>query len=210
MTSGWRSIENTLAFLDTLEGMFGRIDGIPLKLYREPYETTRTGKDGKRQKQVHHCIRLDVAASLLDVRRLQLAGGQDLALPEPPVECADDMYPQSLQAVEAAALPPVPDEPAGVVIESPPLAAVPAGIEDDPVYQEMQGGFDILDTPMPERVAMLYQWRDDTEGLTRHLGNLIDAQLVPVPPKTQPARAPRYDQEPQIEAPAKPKRGPMF
>jgi hypothetical protein len=215
VTSGWRSIENTLAFLDTLESLFGRIDGLPLKMYREPYDTTRTDKDGKRKKQVHHCIRLDLEASLLDVKRLQLGGGAQMELPPAPVECADDMYPKSLQTEEAAALPPgvIVDTETGEIV-SPPLAAVPdtpdvlEGYDDDPVYQLAKGGMDILDLDRAERLELLYKYRDDADGLCHHIGAVIDSQLVEIPQKPEPnpvkpARA-RKPQEPAIEGPAKP------
>lgn len=212
VTSGWRSIENTLAFLDTLESLFGRIDGIPLKMYREPYETSRMDKDGKRKKQIHHCIRLDLEASLLDVRRLQLGGGAQLELPPAPVECADDMYAKSLQEAEALPAGVIVDTETGEIVSKPetPLAAVPdatdvlEGYEDDPVYQQARGGMDILELDRTERLELLYKFRDDPDGLMHHLGAVIDSQLVDVPaPTPKPTRARKPAENPPIEQPEK-------
>jgi hypothetical protein len=195
VTSGWRSIENTLAFLDTLESLFGRVDGIPLKMYREPYETTRKDKDGKRRKQVHHCIRLDLEASLLDVKRLQLGGGAQMELPPAPIECADDMYPRSVQEVEKAL--PAASEP--VVIEHPPVQAVP----EDRLQDDIRQGFEILNLDEDEQRALRDAYADNLPGLLRYLSARIDAQLANAPaPTPKPARRTKVDQVPPIETPA--------
>ncbi|MCK9570773.1 hypothetical protein M0R72_17620 [Candidatus Pacearchaeota archaeon] len=185
VTSGWRSIENTLAFLDTLESLFGRIDGIPLKMYREPYETSRKDKDGKRKRQIHHCIRLDLEASLLDVKRLQLGGPMEL--PPTPAECADDMYPKSLQEAEKA-LPP------GPVIEAP-IAAVPdpePAVEPDPdppadesdEVKDIIEGFKLCGIPEVEWPQFFNNYEGRLPELQSYLSNLLDSQMTPVPEPT--------------------------
>ncbi len=197
VTSGWRSIENTLAFLDTLESLFGRIDGIPLKMYREPYETSRKDKDGKRKKQIHHCIRLDLEASLLDVKRLQLGGPMEL--PSAPAECADDMYPRSLQEAERA-LPP------GPVIESP-IAAVPDPEPEADYGDEVKDiidGFKLNNIPEAAWPQFFANYAGDLPGLQSYLSNLLDSQMAPIPETAPPARSCK-PAEPTIEAPAKPK-----
>ncbi len=201
VTSSWRSIENTLAFLNLLEEQFGRIDMIPLKLYREPYTTSYTDDAGKQHSQVHHCIRLDFAESLLNVKRLQLAGGRELALPEPTDECADDQYPRSLQQAEAAALPPAQE-----VIEAPAIAAVPepedSDFENDPVYQQNRTPFEILGYDKQTVLELLYKYRNDPDALGRYLGGQIDSQLAPIPEPTPAPKRQRKTNEPTIEKPA--------
>jgi hypothetical protein len=198
VTSSWRSIENTLAFCNVLEEQFGRIDMIPLKLYREPYTTSYTDEDGKQHQQVHHCIRLDFAESLLNVKRLQLAGGRDLSLPEPTDECADDMYPKSLQAAEKAALPPA-SEP--VVIEQPAIIAVPDPEPEACDEASIRQGFEILELDEVEQDALRDKYAGDPAKLIQYLSARIDAGLCdPAPP---PAAKPRQRKaaEPVIEAP---------
>lgn len=160
VTSGWRSIENVLAFLEMLESLFGRIDGIPLKLYREPYESTYTDKDGKQRKQVHHCIRPDVAASLLDVKRLQLGGGQTLELPEATTECADDMYPEDVKQAEA--LPPAPEP-----------EIIPA------LNPDIEIGFDILELSEQQRSALLAKYQGHDDKLIQYLSAMADRKQAP-------------------------------
>ncbi len=199
VTSGWRSIENTLAFLDTLESLFGRIDGIPLKMYREPYETSRKDKDGKRKRQIHHCIRLDLEASLLDVKRLQLGGPMEL--PPTPAECADDMYPRSLQAAEA--LPPAQE---AEVIEQPVVAAVPDPEPDESdEVKDIIEGFRLNNIPEAEWPTFFSNYEGRLPELQSYLSNLLDSHMAPIPAKTaDPARSCKAT-EPTIEPPAKPK-----
>jgi hypothetical protein len=188
VTSSWRSIENCLAFIGTLQGLFGRIDGIPLKLYREPYTISYVDDDGKQHSQEHHCIRLDVAASLLEVKRLVLGGGEKLELEPAPLECADDTYPKSIQAhdhegnvEEVQALP------AADGGEVTPPAATPnidvdlrltllEGISED-LRKEIMQGFEICEQTEDKQLQLLKRYKDQPDKLLGYLSAMVDATL---------------------------------
>lgn len=179
VTSSWRSIENCLALIETLQDLFGRIDGIPLKLYREPYTISYVDDDGKQHSQEHHCIRLDVAASLLDVKRLVLGGGEKLELEPAPLECADDIYPKSIQEVQAL--------PAANGGELPPPASSPNidvdlrdrlldGISED-LREEIKQGFEICEQTEDKQLQLLERYKDQPDKLLGYLSAMVDAAL---------------------------------
>jgi hypothetical protein len=185
VTSSWRSIENCLAMIETLDDLFGRIDGIPLKMYREPYSSEYTDDEGKSHKQVHHCIRLDVAASLLEVKRLTLGGGEHLELPPASEECADDQYPRSIKQAE---IPPVkPPEPI--------LASVP-----EPLRSDILTGFEVCGMGDGEREDLLEHYKSNPETLLAYLNARADGA------KPAPAAKPETNQG----KPAKPQEGWSF
>lgn len=196
ISSAWRTLENWLATIETLQDLFGRIDSIPLKLYREPYEMTCTDSDGTLRKRVHHCCRLDVAASLLDVKRLRLGGGRALELEPAGDECADDMYPRSIQQREAPALP------AGPILEQPtrtpdpswgpqgeaapdPVLTLLAKVDED-LRCDILTGFDIAGVERPQQLELLERYRGAPDKLQAYLSALVESQLQQSapPPRT--------------------------
>jgi hypothetical protein len=174
VTSSWRSIENCLAIIETLQDLFERIDAIPLKLFREPYQMSYTDDDGKQHNQTHHCIRLDVAASLLDVKRLQLGEGRPLELEPASDACADDQYPRSVQR-DAAALP------AGKVIEVPQatdsLAELLAKVPDE-LRAEITTGFEIAQRSTEEQLELLKRYEGQPDELLGYLSALVEGSLA--------------------------------
>lgn len=185
VTSGRRSIQNLASGLAMLESLFGQIDKIPLKLYLEPYETTFTGKDGKQHKSSAFCLRLEVAASLLEVKQLTLGR---VEMPAPLLECADDLYPQPVQQAEA--LPPAQEWPQ--MLEQPVQAPDPSR-EPEPVEEgedaatplldglpkelreEIATGFEICATGLEEQRVLLERYHRQPQKLLGYLSARVDA-----------------------------------
>jgi len=167
VTSGWRSIENCLSMIETLGDLFGRIDGIPLKMFREPYSSEYTDDDGKQHQQVHHCVRLDVAETPLKVRRIALGIDSPLEIEPAEDNTADDMVPRSVKKAEELA--------AGGAIES---TAAPApdlldAIPDD-IRNEIIKGFDITGRTATQQFKLLVRYQDQPDKLLGYLHALAD------------------------------------
>jgi hypothetical protein len=175
VTSGWRSIENCLSMIETLNDLFGRIDGIPLKMYREPYSSEYTDDEGKHHQQVHHCVRLDVAATPLEVKRISLGMGETLAIEPAEDNTADDMVPRSVKKAEALEAGPDPH-----YIESL-LGAIPS-----PLRELVADGFDITGCEADKRVELLERYIEQPDKLLGYLNALADSRIAgkPETPKT--------------------------
>jgi Recombination directionality factor-like len=206
VTSSWRTIENALAFIQMLQGLWGHIDRIPFVMLREPYQTSYTDESGKQHAQTHHCVSFDVEASFLDVKRL--GAGGNFELPEAPMECADDMYPKSLQERELKALGTA-EDPEVIPAEKPrPLLAphVPQAPPPDPVTPleaDIAQGFEICGTDAADQVRLRAVYKDTPEKLFEYLSALattlsvgspapqpVQPQLVPPPKATVARRSP--------------------
>jgi hypothetical protein len=102
-STGWRTIENTLAFLDLLQSLFGRIAGIPWVMLREPYKCTRTTPDGKKANQVHHTIRFDLEKPIQEITPIFVPSYERPAALD---QAQPEFYPPAaIEAAEKAALP---------------------------------------------------------------------------------------------------------
>ncbi len=165
VTSGWRSIENCLSMIETLGDLFGRIDGIPMKMYREPYSSEYTDDDGKHHQQVHHCVRLDVAETPLKVRRIALGVDKPLEIEPAGDLCADDQFPQSLQK--------------GVVIEHPVPDIDPASKMLGAIPEEIRGdiiaGLEICNVGEEKGLELLTRYDGQPDKLLGYLSALADS-----------------------------------
>jgi len=157
-TTGKRSIQNLVAGLEMVQGLFGRIHGIPLKLFLDPYQVSYVDDNGKQHKSNHYCLRLDTAQSLTEVTPLAL-GGAKLELPSAPEELPDDLWPKSVQ--EEKELPEAP------------VAAAP------PIDPDILTGFEILGTPEKERTRLLQKYEGYPDKLKQYLSARVDAEIDP-------------------------------
>jgi len=181
VTSGWRSIENCLSMIETLGDLFGRIDGIPLKMFREPYSSEYTDDDGKQHQQVHHCVRLDVAETPLKVRRIALGIDSPLEIEPAEDNTADDMVPRSVKKAEAieAGQPQersVGTDPIGQMLE-----VIPKELREN-----IMTGLDICNLGIEKELELLKRYEDQPDKLLGYLHALADGGAKGNSPQEQP------------------------
>ncbi|MHB8896908.1 MAG: recombination directionality factor [Candidatus Geothermincolia bacterium] len=215
VSSGRQTAKNLSSGIDLLRIRFGQINNVPLKLYLRPYQTHYYSKDGKPHKTTPFCLMIDFEASLLDIEMLKARAGQQVIMPGPPAQLADDMYPRSLQEAEKPALPPARE---GAIIEQPAIAAVP---EPDPEPEpadepepeppaadssaevnSIMEGFRLCNIPESEWPSFFANYAGDLPGLQAYLSNLLDSQLPHIEPAEPPAKPAPRKQKPATETPA--------
>ena len=169
-TTGRRDIQNLVGGIAIIESLFGRIDGIPLKLHLEPYQAAYVDDAGKKHTTNHYALRLDTELSLLEVKRLNLGGGKEMVLESPSKELPEDHFPKSLQegAREVEAV-----EPAEEAAEEEKLE-IPGEVLD---------GFNILGLAGEVREQLIMIFEGDWGKLLAHLNLKVDAKQSPAPAK---------------------------
>lgn len=202
-SGGWRTIENTLAFIDLLLATRGHLAGIPWIMIREPYKQKRTTEDGKTVNQVHHCIRFDVEVPILQLPSMELP---KLERPAAFDQADPSFYPRSMrEAAEQEALPPAAEPIEAAALPEPVEAEViPAKCEksginnaanatfehDQPALDpNIEIGFDILNLTGQQRKALLDRYQGDDGKLIQYLSAMVDRKQegkAPVEPEPVP------------------------
>gem|GEM_PF-5096766 len=203
-SGGWRTINNTLAWVNLMVTLYGRLAGIPWVMHREPYKIEREAADGKKINQVHQTIRFDIEKPL------------EIALPgspgRPPAfdTCSEpSLYPQSMTR-GAAALPEsrVIEQAPAPVPELGPVEALLAQVEDETLRREIVTGFDIAGLPEEQQLGLLERYAGAPDKLQAYLSALVDQQLqggrqAPPGRTAPPKRTPDLVQKPPARQPAR-------
>ncbi len=147
VTSSWNSIVDLNSGIDHVRKMVGRVSWVPLKLRREPTQTSHFDKKtGKTHKQTHYTLKVIFPYDLDFVNRLKLEtekilAGPRYALPEPhdnpyddPVDLIEEgeggAKPTTARVVDTAPAPPPAEKSRPAATPStPPPAAAPAPAE---------------------------------------------------------------------------------
>lgn len=209
-SGSWRTINNTLAFANLLQTMYGRLAGIPWVMLREPFKCERETADGKKVNQVHYTIRFDLEKPLQEIRPMSVPSFERPAAFD---ETDPSMYPRSIQS-PVAALPagevveaPVAPGPTGVqmMVEAPanPVAPAPeidptadllATISDEYLRHDIQLGFEITGRTEEQQMELLERYKGQPERLQAYLSALVDSGLNQ--PQKKQKRQPKVDQLP--------------
>jgi len=175
-STGWKTINNTLAFVNLLQTMYGRLAGIEWTMHREPFKVERETADGKKINQVHYTIRFDIEKPLRELIPIAIASqGKPAAFDT----CEPTMYPKSIQG-EAGALPP------GETTEQ----AYPDPVTDllhnvpEPPRQDIIKGFDITGRTNEQQFELLTRYKDQPEKLLEYLHALADGMSEGKKPET--------------------------